>query len=118
MDTRERYKRKLSVKHAKLLKEFTNKILEMTHSERLKYFKSMSDVEFKFIDEIVLNFMNKNITTPPETVHEMKNIKDFMRTFIKTKGGSKRKKALLVTLKGLRMVAYILPLLNLILQNV
>ena len=118
MDTRTGRKRKLTVKHAKLLREFTDKILQMNHSERLQYFKNINEAELKFIEEIVLNFLNNNIKTPPETFSEMKKIKNFLRSFISTKGRLKHKKTLLASLKGLRMVACILPLVNLIVQNV
>ena len=118
MDPRTGHKKKLTIKHAKLLRGFTDKILEMTHSERLQYFKNINEGELKFIEEIVLNFLNNNIKAPPETFSEMKKIKSFLRSFVKTKGRFKYKKTLLSSLKGLSMVAYILPLVNLIVQNV
>lgn len=90
----------------------------MSHSERLVYFKNIKADEFKLIDEIILNFLQKNIKTKPESMYELKKIKDFLRAFIKVKTRSKRKKALLLSLRGLRMVALVFPLVNFILQNV
>ena len=108
----------MSVKHAKSLKDMISKIIDMKHSDRLLYLRDLNDVEFKLIQEIVINFMQKNLKTPPETFHELQKIKDFMRAFVSCKNSKKRKRALLTTLKGLRMVALLLPVLNLFLNNV
>ena len=110
MDTSIRSRKALESDHFQNLHSFIKKILALKSSERLNYFKTITNTEIDFICEIITNFLHKKIPSDYRSYSLLEKIKDFLRKFIKTKKGYKLKKKLILTLKGLHMIAVLFPL--------
>lgn len=93
-----------------LIQNFIKLIIKLTPSQRVKYIQSMSNKEIDYISEICLNFLKSNITTDKETVKVLDSLRNEIRS-LGSKGKSRIwKKKLLLTLKGLRVLQFLFPI--------
>ena len=61
-------------------------------------------------NNLTLHFLHKNIPSDYKSYSTLERIKDFLRKFVKNKKAYKLKKKLLVSLKGLHLIAVLFPL--------
>ena len=101
--------------HFKKLKNFIQKIDGLTHSDRLKYFKNIGTVEIQYLNEIIYNFLNKRIKVNQkhfELYNHLKRLRSDLRKFVDKTISNKVKKQILISIKGLAIINFLLPIVK------
>lgn len=93
-----------------LIQNFLTLILNLTPTQRVKYIKSLSDRETDYISEICLNFLKSNILVEKEAIRPLNSLQSEIRALASKKKSREYKKKLLLTLKGLRVLQYLIPI--------
>ena len=101
---------KLNSSHALKLSRFVRKLLNLSHTERLEYFKTINREEVEFISEIALNFINCNIKHDTKSFSLLKRMKKYIYLLASKKTAISVKKDILKSLKGLNILNILLPL--------
>ena len=90
------------------LKRFIKKILKFNQKERSDYMENISDYELKLIKEIVYNILRGTVPLDYETYINLKRVRLHLYSLSNKKVESSKK--LLQSLKGLRILNLILPI--------
>ena len=96
--------------HANKLIDFVSKLLKLTHTERLNYFKSITKEEVDLISEIVLNFLHCNIKHDRKSFSLLKRMKKYLYLLASKKTAKTIKKKIIQSVKGLAILNILLPL--------
>ena len=92
--------------HVSKLKKFIKKLLKLSHKDRYEYIKSISNREIKFIEEIIYNILRGTIPLTYNTYNKLKRVKKQLYSMIEENSP----KEVLYSLKGLRILSVILPI--------
>ena len=95
---------KLNSSHALKLSRFVRKLLNLSHTERLEYFKTINREEVEFISEIALNFINCNIKHDTKSFSLLKRMKKYLYLLTLKKTGKTIKKKIIQSVKGLAIL--------------
>lgn len=101
---------KIDSTHAVEILRFVRKLMKLSHTERLEYFKTISDKEVDLISEIALNFINCNIKYDTKSYNLLKRVKKFIYHLASKRTGKQIKRNILTSLKGLSILNNLLPL--------
>ena len=101
---------KVDDSHILKLVTFIKKILTLSNTERIKYFRSIIQTEIKLIIEIIRNFLDDNIQVDYKSYNLLKRLKNFLYKLVNKKISIKNKRKLLSTIKGIQTVAILFPL--------
>ena len=94
--------------HINELKRFIKKILKFNQKERSDYMKNISYNELNLIKEIVYNILRGTVPLDYETYLNLKRVRVYLYSLSNEKVESSKK--LLQSLKGLRILNLILPI--------
>ena len=97
---------KIDSLHVGELKKFIKKLLKLSNKDRFNYIKSLSNREIKFIEEIIYNILRGTIPLTLKTYNKLKRVKNELYSIIEENSP----KELLYSLKGLRILSVILPI--------
>ena len=109
MDTSKTIKLKKKQQHFSDLYNFVEFIFNLKQSERLDYFKHISQAKLKLITEISLNVLKGRLKLHFRQFKLLTTIKKTVRLLASKSVGFKKKKSVLSSIQGLQYFNIILP---------
>ena len=97
------------------VRQLVTRLKALNQLERVEYFKSISNNDLEIITELLINVIKGNVPIPAKVFKILKRVRKYIYVLISNKISNQRKKRILYSLKGLKIISLIVPIvLNLL----
>lgn len=98
-----------SKSHLVEIKTFVKHLTGLSSTHRRDYINSLNPEEVNFLSEIVYNFLRGRIIIPRDLLKSLLRHRSFLYSLSSSSNTAEKRKKLFMTLKGLYVLAQLLP---------